>query len=58
MRYGNAILRELALIKVNAKGSNRVGVIESANIFRAHIVDVGLDSLVIEATGSQQKSKA
>ena len=52
---GNTILRELALIEVNAKGSNRVGVIESANIFRAHIVDVGLDSLVIEATGSQQK---
>ena len=52
---GNTILRELALIKVNAKGSNRVGIIESANIFRAHIVDVGLDSLVVEATGSQQK---
>ncbi|HOQ92293.1 MAG TPA: acetolactate synthase small subunit [Treponemataceae bacterium] len=51
----NTIVRELALIKVNAKGSNRIGIIETANIFRAHIVDVGVDSLVIEATGSEQK---
>ena len=49
------ILRELALIKVNAKGPNRIGIVEAANIFRAHIVDVGLESFVIEVTGSEQK---
>lgn len=49
------VVRELALIKVNAKASNRVGVIETANIFRARIVDVGVDSLVVEATGSEDK---
>ncbi len=49
------VVRDMALIKVNAAGANRVGVIETANIFRAHIVDVGIDSLIIEATGSEEK---
>lgn len=49
------VVRDMALIKVNAKGANRVGVIETANIFRAHIVDVGVESLIIEATGSEEK---
>lgn len=52
---GTTVLRELALIKVKAEGTNRVGVIETANIFRARIVDVGVDSLIIEATGSEDK---
>jgi len=45
----------MALIKVSAAGSNRLGVIETANIFRAHIVDVAVDSVVIEVTGSEDK---
>jgi acetolactate synthase-1/3 small subunit len=52
---GVTVVRELALIKVSAEGTNRVGVIETANIFRARIVDVGVDSLIIEATGSEDK---
>lgn len=49
------VVRELALIKVSAAGSNRLGIIEIANIFRAHVVDVAVESLVIEATGSEDK---
>lgn len=49
------VFRELALIKVNASGTARVGIIETANIFRARIVDVGVDSLIVEATGSEDK---
>jgi acetolactate synthase-1/3 small subunit len=52
---GTTVVRELALIKVSASGTSRVGVIETANIFRARIVDVGVDSLVVEATGSEDK---
>ena len=52
---GVTVVRELALIKVSAEGTNRLGVIETANIFRARIVDVGVDSLIIEATGSEEK---
>ena len=49
------VVRDMALIKVNASAQNRVGVIETANIFRAHIVDVGMDSVVVEVTGSEDK---
>ena len=49
------VVREMALIKVNASAMNRVGVIETANIFRARIVDVAVESVVIEVTGSEDK---
>lgn len=51
----DTVLRELALIKVGVDVSTRVGVIETANIYRAHIVDVSKDSVVIEVTGSEDK---
>lgn len=47
--------REMALIKVRAEGATRGIVIETCDIFRAHIVDVGIESLVVEATGSEDK---
>ncbi|MCR5606788.1 MAG: acetolactate synthase small subunit [Treponema sp.] len=47
--------REMALIKVTASGSDRAVIIETCNIFRAHIVDVSVDSVIIEATGSEEK---
>ncbi len=52
---GESVLRETALIKVTALASNRSGIIETASIFRAHIVDVGLETLVIQVTGSEDK---
>lgn len=48
-------LREMALIKVKAVGEARAVIIETCDIFRAHIVDVALDSVVVEATGSEDK---
>lgn len=47
--------REMALIKVKADGPNRAVIIETCNIFRAHIVDVSENSLIVEATGSEDK---
>lgn len=47
--------REMALIKVTASGSTRAEIIEACNVFRAHIVDVALNSVIIEATGSEDK---
>ena len=47
--------REMALIKVNAQSTTRAEIIEACNVFRAHIVDVSLGSVVIEATGSEDK---
>ncbi len=47
--------REMALIKVKASGEKRAVIIETCNIFRAHIVDVSENSLIVEATGSEDK---
>lgn len=47
--------RETALIKVKAVGEKRAIIIETCDIYRAHIVDVGLDSVIVEATGSESK---
>jgi acetolactate synthase-1/3 small subunit len=47
--------REMVLIKVNAAGSDRAIIIETCNIFRAHIVDVAPNTVIVEATGSEDK---
>lgn len=53
-----AVYRELALIKVGADKTTRAEIIEIANIFRAHIVDVSGKALIVEATGDQGKISA
>ncbi len=50
--------RELALIKVHATTANRGEVIQIVQLFRASIVDVGAQSLVIEVTGEEDKINA
>lgn len=54
----NSVERELALIKVSANTQNRAEIIEIANIFRARIVDVSRESLIIEVTGDEEKINA
>ncbi|OUP09816.1 acetolactate synthase small subunit [Collinsella sp. An2] len=54
----DAIERELVLFKVLAQPDKRHEIIEIANIFRANIVDVGKNSLTVEATGTQSKLDA
>lgn len=54
----SSVYRELALIKVRAKASDRQGIIAVADIFRAKIIDVAPESLIIELTGDQDKIEA
>ena len=51
----NIVVRELALFKVKTTSSNRSEVIQIVDIFRANIVDVGLESLTLEVTGDEDK---
>ena len=53
-----SFVRETVLVKVAAKPEQRDGIISVANIFRASIVDVSRDSLVVEMTGSKSKLEA
>lgn len=50
-----SITRAMVLVKVNADNSSRPQVVDAANIFRARIVDVAPESVVIEATGTPGK---
>lgn len=54
----NSVYRELALIKVRTNQNERQGVIAIADIFRAKIIDVASDSLIVELTGNQDKIDA
>ncbi|MFY2858325.1 acetolactate synthase small subunit [Mycobacterium sp. THU-M104] len=55
---GNAVSRELALIKVRADAGTRSQVIEAVNLFRAKVIDVSPEALTIEATGNRGKIEA
>ena len=52
------VARELALIRVAADQGNRAAIIEIVEMFRARIIDVAADSLVIEVTGDEEKIEA
>src|SRR5476651_1243719 len=50
-----SIARDLALIKVAATGDGRTHVMQLVDVYRARIIDVSPESLVIEATGTEDK---
>ncbi len=53
--WGNAIERELALIKVAGEGERRVEALRLADAFRARVVDATNNSFVFELTGKTRK---
>jgi acetolactate synthase-1/3 small subunit len=52
------VARELALIKVKTDPATRGEIIQVVQLFRANIVDVGTQSMVIEITGEEDKIDA
>ncbi|MDD7267891.1 MAG: acetolactate synthase small subunit [Lachnospiraceae bacterium] len=54
----SAVVRELILLKVKASAQNRMEILSVCEIFRANIVDVGKESLVIELIGGDAKLAA
>jgi len=55
---GQSVQRELLLVKVRADQETRSQVLETVQLFRAKVVDVSPDSVVIEATGNADKLEA
>ena len=49
------VYRDMALIKVAANQEVRTGLLQIAATFRARVVDMGLESLMIEVTGTEDK---
>ncbi|MGN6332375.1 MAG: acetolactate synthase small subunit [Motilibacteraceae bacterium] len=55
---GSSVQRELLLVKVRADLETRSHVLETAQLFRAKVVDVAPDAVIIEATGNADKLEA
>ena len=53
-----SVQREHLLIKVRVDNATRSQVLEAVNLFRARVVDVSTDALVIEVTGDSGKTTA
>ncbi|WP_265444796.1 acetolactate synthase small subunit [Flexivirga meconopsidis] len=53
-----SVQRELVLIKVRCDATSRAEIVQLTQMFRCNVVDVGLDSVVIEATGTPEKLDA
>ena len=54
----SSVTREHLLIKVRVDNATRSPILEAVNLFRARVVDVATDALVIEATGDSGKIQA
>ncbi|WP_115727646.1 acetolactate synthase small subunit [Actinomyces culturomici] len=54
----DSVERRLLLIKVRADEERRTGVLQVVDLFRAHVVDVQTESVVIESIGSLSKLEA
>jgi acetolactate synthase-1/3 small subunit len=51
----DAVIRELALIKVHCPAANRAEIKQLVDIFRASIIDVSHESMTVEITGTEDK---
>ncbi len=54
----NSVYRELALVKVRATAAERQGIMAVCDIFRAKVIDVSSESIMMELTGAQSKIDA
>jgi acetolactate synthase-1/3 small subunit len=53
--YVSKMCRNLAMIKVKATSDERMQIMQLAEVFRARVVDVAHESLIIEVTGDDNK---
>ncbi len=58
LKQNTIVDRDLALIRVNCPRSKRSEIIQVADTFRAKVVDVANDSLMVEVTGREDKIEA
>lgn len=55
LRDEKSVCRELILVKIRATASERAEVITVADIFKAKVVDMEHESMILEVTGKEQK---
>ncbi|MBQ7148312.1 MAG: acetolactate synthase small subunit [Pseudobutyrivibrio sp.] len=58
LEHGQSIKRELMLVKISARSTDRQDVLTIVEIFHGKVVDVTHDSMILEVTGNQDKLEA
>lgn len=58
LKDGDSVCRELILVKIRAKDTDRPAILAVCDIFRADVVDVTPDSMVLALIGDQSKLEA
>lgn len=53
-----SVFREIALIKINVNPKEKMPIMQTVNIFRANIIDLNNESMIIEITGDEDKITA
>jgi len=53
--HAPAVMRDLALIKVRSEGQARFEIMQLVNVYRAKVVDICAESMIIEVTGPESK---
>ena len=50
-----SVSREMALVRVHTNGENRSEIVQMVQIYRGEIVDVAMDSMVVQIVGSEER---
>ena len=58
LEHGTSVKRELMLVKISARNTDRQDVLTIVEIFHGKVVDVTHDSMILEVTGNQDKLEA
>ena len=58
LEHGMSVKRELMLVKISARNTDRQDVLTIVEIFHGKVVDVTHDSMILEVTGNQDKLAA
>ena len=57
LKTEDSVERELALVKVKAEANRRSDIVNLVSIFRANIVDVGMETMIIEILGDEEDKR-
>jgi len=55
LKDGESVVRDLIMIKLNVPADRRAEVVAVADVFRANVVDIGVGTMILELTGTQNK---
>ncbi len=55
LTHSSAVTREMAFVKVRAAQDRRAELLQLVQTFRARVVDLGPESIIVESTGTQEK---